>query len=358
VGDNARSRPGESTFWNTVWRWRRFILINLVVVTLIVSIVGLLLPSWYEAESTILPEVSEGGEIGFRLRELGLGSLIPSGSGESSAVLVAILRSRAVAEAVVGKLSLVDEYRLSSPEEAIEKLMELSDFNVNLDGTVSVRVMARRPELAAALANAFVEELDAFRKRNTMTKGRMARVFLEERLRESRKELKEAEDSLEAYQEKTSTPVLSKEMEGAARAAADLAAEYNVLEIELGIARRLWSEDSDRIRRIKLKLNEIKKRLDAVPEIGMGLGRLLREVRVQEELYSYLQARYEEAKIQEVKDTPTIQVLDKAYPPRHRAKPRRKLLVGTAGLLSLLAGIVAAVVLERHPGLRPYGYRR
>ena len=354
------SMPEEKrvALWPTLWKWRRFIVYNFLIVTAVSALVSVLLPSWYQAASTVLPQSQETGQLSLRLRELGLGPLMASPTAESSEILVAVLRSRTVAKAVARKFSLVQTYRVGDIEEAADLLMERTDFNLNLDGTVSVRVLAKDPELAARLANGFVQELDEFRQKNTMTKGRLARRFLEGRLKEARVQLEEAEVSLEKYQEETSMPVLSQEMETAARAAGELAAEYQVLLVELGMARQLWAEDSEPVRRLKLKLDEIRKQLESIPEVGMGLVRLLREVRVQEELYSYLQARYEEAKIQEVRDTPTIQILDEAYPPRYRAKPKRKLLVGTAALLSLIAGALLSILLEKHSNLRPYGVER
>lgn len=262
--------------WPVLWQWRRFILYNFLIVVGVAVVVSLLLPSWYQATSTILPQENETGQLGFRLRELGLGELFAPPSSDSAEILVAMLRSRTVAKAVVEQFSLVEVEKVDDVEEAIDILMERCDFNLNLDGTVSVQVLARDPKLAADIANGFVEKLDQFRQTNTMTKGRLARTFLEERLKEVRVQLGEVERALESYQERTSMPVLSQEMEAAARAAAELIAEYKVLQIELGMALQLWSEDSEPVRRLKLQLEETKKQLDNLPEVGMELARILR----------------------------------------------------------------------------------
>jgi len=66
---------------------------------------------------------------------------------------------------------------------------------------------------------------------------------------------------------------------------------------------------------------------------------LLRDVKVQETVWGLLNQQYYQAKIQEARDTPTIQVLDEAVPPEMKSKPKRKLLVLVGGFLALLFSI-------------------
>jgi uncharacterized protein involved in exopolysaccharide biosynthesis len=54
---------------------------------------------------------------------------------------------------------------------------------------------------------------------------------------------------------------------------------------------------------------------------------IIRELRAQEEIYSFLTSKLEEAKIDEARDTPVIQELDKAVVPHKVYKPDIKLLL-------------------------------
>jgi len=83
-----------------------------------------------------------------------------------------------------------------------------------------------------------------------------------------------------------------------------------------------------------------------VPSLALELARLTRNLKVEEEIFELLTQQYEQAKIQEKRDTPTVQVLDEAIPPTYRSKPRRTVLVGLAGLLSLFVGVFLAFGLE------------
>ena len=53
----------------------------------------------------------------------------------------------------------------------------------------------------------------------------------------------------------------------------------------------------------------------------------MRHVEVQNTLYTFLTQQYEEAKIQEARDTPTVQVLDYAVLPDLKYKPVRSRIV-------------------------------
>ena len=84
----------------------------------------------------------------------------------------------------------------------------------------------------------------------------------------------------------------------------------------------------------------------SVPALAMEYLRLMRELKVQETLYALLTSQYEQAKIQEARDTPTVQVLDPAIPAEKKSKPSIRLNMMIAGVLALFVGIFLAFLLE------------
>ncbi|MFQ5640177.1 MAG: GNVR domain-containing protein, partial [bacterium] len=89
-----------------------------------------------------------------------------------------------------------------------------------------------------------------------------------------------------------------------------------------------------------------------VPRVGLKLAELIRETKVQETVWQLLNQHYYNAKIQEARDTPTVQVLDEAFPPERKTKPRRKLVVLIAAFLTFSLSIFWAFVLEYHDRIR------
>ena len=73
-----------------------------------------------------------------------------------------------------------------------------------------------------------------------------------------------------------------------------------------------------------------------VPDLEIELMRLEREVEIQSKLYAFLTQQYEESKIQEARDTPTIQILDGANIPIKRHQPKRTLMVIGYSLIAFI----------------------
>ena len=84
-----------------------------------------------------------------------------------------------------------------------------------------------------------------------------------------------------------------------------------------------------------------------MPELETQLRQLMREVEIQNTLFTFLTQQYEEAKINEAKDTPTIQILDIAVKPNVKYKPFRALIVIGTGMFGLIFGCFISFVRER-----------
>jgi uncharacterized protein involved in exopolysaccharide biosynthesis len=79
------------------------------------------------------------------------------------------------------------------------------------------------------------------------------------------------------------------------------------------------------------------------PDIGMELGRRIRDVRIHQEVYALLVQQLEQAKIMEAKDTPKIQFLERAKPPYKKSWPKRSLLTVFGFIVGLFTSICVAL---------------
>ncbi len=87
-------------------------------------------------------------------------------------------------------------------------------------------------------------------------------------------------------------------------------------------------------------------KLSKLPELSLKLSRLMRDVKLQEAIYTTLSTQYEQAKISEARESVEIQVLDYAIPPEKHSKPNTMLNMLIAGVASLFLGIFLAFFLE------------
>ena len=80
----------------------------------------------------------------------------------------------------------------------------------------------------------------------------------------------------------------------------------------------------------------------------MELARLLRDVKIQSEVYLLLQQQYYKEKIQENRDLPTIEVLDEAIPPLKASGPRVIFSTLLSGIFIFLLVSLYFVVREKN----------
>ena len=353
-------------------RYRRFILLNTLAVCLIVGLISLLLPSWYTARTTLLPPERESSFFG--LSSSLLGGFAPTGDlslplmATPSDIIAAILHSRTVGEKVLEKADLMKFYNTESKEEAIRELASHTKVKVTDEGLVALAFEDRDRERVALVANLFIQELDHINRTANTSRARNTRLFVEKRIKKTQKDLTRAEENLREFREEHKAISLDQQMKTAIQAAADLKAEMMLNEIELNVLSQNLSPAHPQIQQLRTRITQIRKQLEKlefgdqdtsaeksqtldvafseVPQLSLELARLIRDLKIQETIFELLSQQHEQTKIQEAKDTPTIQILDRAVPPEKRSRPKRATMVVLAGVASLFVGVVFAFGLE------------
>ena len=352
-------------------KYRRFIFLNFILVCFIVALFSLFLPNWYRAKTTLLPP-ERGGGLGIGLASSLLGEF-SSFSGLSlpmtatpSDIFAAILKSRTVVDSVIQKENLLKVYGVNKMEDGLREFFLHLQVKVESEGIISIEFEDKSRERAARVANLLVEELDRVNQMTNTSKAKSARIFIEERLNQTQSNLKAAEDSLRSFQERNRAIVLDEQMRALVKGAAELKAQLISSEIEMNVLSKNMSPNHPQIQLLKSKINEIRKQLETLesgsqsskgnkalgvpltqaPSLSLELVRLMREVKIQETLFELLTQQYEQYKIEETKDTPTVQILDKASPPEKKAKPKRAMMVLIAGVASLLLSVIFSFGLE------------
>ncbi|MFQ6676861.1 MAG: GumC family protein [Fidelibacterota bacterium] len=79
--------------------------------------------------------------------------------------------------------------------------------------------------------------------------------------------------------------------------------------------------------------------MEELPSLGLVNVRLLREVEIQNRIQEVLIPQYEQAKLEESKNIPTLQVIDKPKVALNKTKPKRALIVIGATLMSLILSL-------------------
>lgn len=341
--------PTLGDLLDTFRRRRRFLAINVIATTLAALVISLLLPKWYTGRTVLLPPTEDdmGSSIVSQLMPRGLGSLKMPGAPTLADVFVAVLKSRTVADRIVRRFDLVHRYDLPDAEKAVKELEGHVKFRVGDEGTIAILVEDRDPRTAAAMANAYVEELDRFNKETRTTGAERTRAFIEQRLEVAKRDLATAENLLRDYQQRRRLPALSPSDRSDAEMGAQLMAQRTALEVRLQVLRQSLAENSEEVRRVREELAAVDRQVGALPAAGLDIARLWRDVKVQEQVYELLTSQLEEARIRETRDTPTVQVLDRAEVPLHKSRPKRSVIVVAGFLIGLLGSAAMALWRDR-----------
>jgi uncharacterized protein involved in exopolysaccharide biosynthesis len=280
-----------------------------------------------------------------------------------------------MAQELVDRFNLKEYYRVKYSEDAVKALENVTDIKISKEGAVSVTVEDKDPKLAADIANAYVTNLDRLFAKLGTTDASRQRAFVADRLDKTERALRQAEEALRRFQENNKAIVMQEQSRTAIEEAAKVKGQIVVEEARLEYLRTFATENNPQVVQQRRQIEEMKRQLaqmqygagmdlppetrnpgeprrefqvpwTRVPALGMELVRLMREVKVQETVYGLLTAQFEQAKINEAKDTPTVQVLDRAVPAERKSKPKTVLNTAIAGLLSLFVAIFLAFFLE------------
>lgn len=100
------------------------------------------------------------------------------------------------------------------------------------------------------------------------------------------------------------------------------------------------------MRQAKDKLTDAEVRLDKTPTTSLQYMDAMRNLKYQEAVWEILAKQYEMAKLDEAKDFPLIQVLDKAAPPEKKSKPKRSLIVILTTMVAFFVAVIWVFVRE------------
>jgi uncharacterized protein involved in exopolysaccharide biosynthesis len=352
-------------------KWRRVVLLNVLAVAVGAAVLSFIVPAWYESHASIIPTEATGGDIGlFSLLETSFPLLRIPGVSAPSETMVAVLTSRRVAQEVIEENGLRKVYRARTMDHALRSLSRRVSVDVDENGVVRVRAEARDPELAVAIVRSHLSSLERYNMEVRSTTGRRAREFVEGRIEQASADLRVAENAFAAFQRKHSSFQIDEQARAAITAMSEIESRAATAEIKLAMLRTYASPSHPEVRRLENEVRRYREALESVrtgetgggapdlvdgivltplstlPAVAIEYARLARDVEVLNTVYLFLVQELETAKIQEAKDTPTIQVLDEPARPDLRARPIRKLMVAIGALIGLVVGVCLAFLFE------------
>ena len=318
------------------------------------------LPVSYSAEAVILPPQQQQSSLSaFAAGALGglAGSGMASQLGLKSPadLYVGLLGSRTIADNVIKNFHLQDVYHKKLISETRKDLAKHVSFSSGKDSLIKITAEDHDPQRAADLANAFVDELYRQNSRLAITDAAQRRLFFEQQLSGEKDALANAETALKNTQQSTGMLAPGGQAEALIRAAAQIKAEIVSREVQLMGMRSFATDENPHLQVLEQEIKGFKSQLAGLEASGQsGLGvefsagklpqasleyiRKFRDMKYHETLYELLAKQYEAARIDEARQAPMIQVVDRAAVPDKKTWPPR----GVFTLAAAVAGLLAA----------------
>lgn len=192
------------------------------------------------------------------------------------------------------------EARASQEDAAMELLLKRISVREEDSGLINIGVLLESPHLAAEISNYIAEYLKRIIAEHFLAQSSDFREFIEGRLASASNELALAESLLTDFR------------------------KYHLLAMDSA---------EDQLER----------------------GRLMRKVEIDQEIYLTLRQQYELARLEELKSTPILMILDpseRAYQPE---RPRKPMIILMGMIASVFCGILLAYFLDLRVQLRNEG---
>jgi len=304
-------------------------------------------------------------------KSLGLGSLISGGvtdfseigdigGGSTSKELALyenILLSRRCIEETIIRFNLLEEWGLKFMQEAV-MIFRVNVMEIKKDklaGMIILGVYDKNKERAREMCEFLIFQLNKINTELNIQNARNNREFVEARYNLVREDLRKAEDSLRQYQDiyGIAPDVV---VRAAAQSEIQLEGEIKSEEVRLELLRKILSPDQaeikaqeDKISALKDQLFEMNNSTDrsgnltlkGAPGMVMNYIRLQRNVEIQNKILTFVVPVFEQAKIEEKKETPSLLVLDPPNIPEIKSKPKRL----TTIFISLVATFIILMLI-------------
>ena len=333
-------------------------------VALLAVVISLLMDNVYTAKVMIMPpQQTQSSAASIMLSQVGaLGSL--AGVDKSpSGLYIAMLKSRSVADYVIDRFKLISVYKTKTYMATRKRLEGSVTMTAGKEGMISIEFDDKDPKLAAAIANGYILGLDNLVRRIAVTEAGRRRLFFENELKKSRDNLDAADLAMKNLQEKTGVISIEAQSTSILAAEANLRAQVAAKEIELSAMRGFATAQNPDVRRAEQMLVSLRAQLaklegqsrgtkiempakNKIPSMAIDYMRRMRDLKYYEGLLTFVSQQLASARLDEAKDAPVIQVVDKALVPEKKSKPKRALIVILATLMAFFMGVLFAFFKE------------
>lgn len=372
-------------FLTVTVKYRWFLFWFVFIITAGVTTYALLAPKWYKSTTSVLPAENTDFLSAFS----GLSSLVknftPSkglaaltGNTEFDKYM-AILKSATMTDDVINRFDLIKEYEMENTyhEKIVKAFLSNLEMEVQDEGDLTITVYDKNPQKAANIANYMIAKLNEINTRITNSNARSNREFIERRYNQNVNDINRLENDMKDFQQKYGVVAVPQQIEATVKAMSTIYGELAQKEIAFNVLKRQYGDNSPLTSSAQIEVQEIQKKINSLnagsedsknvnllipfkkaPELAYKYLKIYRDLEIQYKILEFVQPMYEQAKVEEARNTPSVLILDKAAPADRKSKPKGSLYALISFVVSLILGFFIVFAMEFNNKLKTSSPRK
>lgn len=325
---------------------------------------------WFEARLSVVPTAPsrETAAMALAARLPGLDA-----TSTDSKRIEAVLGSESVADQVIEKFKLQERY--GSDHIELVRAALAKHCTTNLDkksGLVALVCEDSDPVIARDMTAYFGEVGNQVFGRISKTSAHEEARFLESQVASARKAVDDASRALRDFQEQHKVIDLPEQTKAVISAMASMKGELLSKQLVLSYVSGFAGRAESNVLQLEQQIAVLQAKLDQLvaarpsPPAGVGSGggsggdffpnamnvpslrfeleQLMRDQKIKETVFALLTQRYEMAKVDTARDTPSFQIVDRPTLPTLRSRPLRRKVAVAGGFVGALLGLAWVVI--------------
>jgi len=372
MNNKVANNPKLTDYLSILYNWKKFLIINFIIVAIISIIISFIIPVTYKSTATVMIPPSKDLGLGGLTNllssgtsALGMGAKLLGVTNSNEDLLLGFLNSKSILKKVIKKYDLFEYYGIDEGE--YDRLLDVFKgdlmFDPNEFGMIDISVVNKDPNVSADMANYFVGITDSINIHFNVEQARRYREFIEKKFLSIQDEIRIAEEEYYKFQKEFGVFDVPEQMKVGITAIFGLKSELIQKEILLNSLKGTVSKNStfyleimNQINSLQSKINELYEGendsgvllpVKNLPELQLSYVRLFRELEIQNKILEYIYPVYEQAKLDEQKSIPTLIIVDKAVPPQLKYAPKRAFIVIAITFISFVFMLIIIFRTER-----------
>lgn len=322
-------------------------------------------PYKYSADASIMPPKQQSNQmnVGSMLQNMNIGAMSGGlGSLQQSNLSLfygEVIKSRSVANYIIDKLHLRKSMFYENLKEGqIQEIVTQSiDVLVDRSGVIYLSVYVwtdlfpnseakdSAAILSSKIANTAVEALDFIIRQRANNISSKTKDFIAGEIQIYLNKLDSVQNLLQVFQSDKKVLELEEQTKAIVSQANELSVELAKAEVELNLAKKLYSENAQSLKVLQENYNTLRSQfnkiqtggltgedyfsipLKDIPSLIRQYTNLIREQKLYEQILAYLRTTYYQEAIAEKKDVPQVDVLDWATKPYKKDSPTYSLSI-------------------------------